>query len=211
MIKFVDDQIHDLIIELFAYFKEYRVDYDFYDLDSMEDYGDEEILVDYESEVIIELPYTGEGYGLTLGECFEAIAEVQKASIIDNYKYLSSEHVLVRVNSKNIERIQAYRNLSPYSFETTLSINEQLIQFDLVEGLTNFALLITQMDNYDKHSPPIYYDDLFIEMRSESEVVIDKMIIDELVQSYIYELSTSYDIDLFTSPRVDYWGEKNVS
>ncbi|MDQ6418366.1 hypothetical protein RB620_02835 [Paenibacillus sp. LHD-117] len=207
MIKFVDDQIYESIKILLAYFDEHRIDvYDFYDINALEDYEDEDILIDYDTEIRFELPHTGEGYDRTLGECFEAISEVQVASIIDNYKYVSSKHVLIRVDSKDRDRVVAYNNHSPHSFETTLSINDQDIFFDLVDEFTNFALLITQMNDYDKHSPPIFYDDLFIDIRSEDD--IDKEIIDELIQSYTYELSTTYDIALYISPRISYLGEE---
>ncbi|XOJ01565.1 hypothetical protein ACMX2M_07480 [Paenibacillus polymyxa] len=207
MIKFVDDQIFELIKIMLAYFDEHRIDVcDFYDFNAIEEYEDEDILISYDTEIIIVLPQTAGAYEITLRECFEAISEVQGASIIDNYKYVSSKHVLIRVDSKDRDKVLAYKNHSPHSFETTLSINHQDIFFDLVDEFTNFALLITQMNDYDKHSPPIFYDDLFIDIRSDDD--IDKEVIDELIQSYTYELSTTYDTALYISPRTGFLSEE---
>ncbi|RUT43274.1 hypothetical protein EJP82_20895 [Paenibacillus anaericanus] len=202
MINFINEGIETKTIELLSFFKKHRIDYDFYDLETPEEY-DEEIIIDLESKISFDLPYCEEYLEKTLGEVIDIFEEIINARIDDDYIYISNKRILVRVDSLNRGKIIALEEKTDGVFNTSLTINNQTYYFDIVNDLTNFAFAVTVMNNYDKYFPPLLYEDLFIEITSE--IRIDEDIIDDLIQAYMFELGSSLNIKLFISPRPIYY------
>ncbi|RGL29738.1 hypothetical protein DXC69_24680 [Paenibacillus polymyxa] len=215
MLRFIDDETKTKTHELLSYFKKYRIDFDFFDIESSEDY-DEDVVIDLDSEISFGLPYCDDYPVKTLGEVFETIKEVRMSRIDNAYIYISPKRILLRVDSLNREKIVALEEKVDGVFSTSLIINNQTFYFNLIDEQTNFAVVVTVMNNYDKYFPPVLYEDLFIEVTSE--IQINEALIDDLIQAYMFELSSSLNIKLFVSPRPVYYeleyelqeGEENI-
>ncbi|MEK4053072.1 hypothetical protein MHB84_05425 [Paenibacillus sp. FSL F4-0087] len=203
MLTYFNDEIKTKIQELLAFYTEHRMDYEFFDLDNPEEY-EEDIIVCYDSKISFGLPHCDDDYfEHTLGEMFEILEEIKNAKIIDNYVYISTKRLLVRVDTLNREKLFALQDKAKGVFQTSLTMNQQTFHIDLVSEHTNFGILVTVMDNYDKYFPPILYEDLFIEITSEKLISLDQF--EDLMQAYMFELSSTLDIKLFISPRPIYY------
>lgn len=202
MLRFCNEEITVRVKAALAYCSEYRIDFEFYDIENPETY-DEEITIDEYTEISLCLPQCHEYVEISIGEMFNCLNEIKLAKILNNYLYISPRRIIVRVDSHNREKINAYEEEIDNVFETAANFNGQIINFDLIDGFTNFGLLISEMDEYDKYFPPILYEDLFIEITSNNDIC--ENIVEELIQAYIFELSSSLNIEIFISPRQNYY------
>ncbi|WP_405172023.1 hypothetical protein MHI12_07660 [Paenibacillus sp. FSL H8-0280] len=202
MLRFIDDELKTQTYELLSFFEKNQIEFEFYDLDNPEDY-EEDIIIDLESKMNFGLPHCEDYAERTLGEVLTIIEEVKESKIVDDYIYISPRRLLIRVDSLNREKIIALEETVEGVFNTSLTVDNQTLLFDLVKEQTNFAIVVTVMNNYDKYFPPVLYEDLFIEITSERQITEE--LIDELSQAYMFELSSSLNIKLFYSPRPVYF------
>ncbi|WP_440117606.1 hypothetical protein [Paenibacillus sp. QZ-Y1] len=202
MLRFIDDELKTQTYELLSFFEKNRIEFEFYDLDNPEDY-EEDIIIDLESKMNFGLPHCEDYAERTLGEVLTIIEEVKDSKIVDDYIYISPRRLLIRVDSLNREKIIALEETVEGVFNTSLTVDNQTLLFDLVKEQTNFAIVVTVMNNYDKYFPPVLYEDLFIEITSERQITEE--LIEELSQAYMFELSSSLNIKLFYSPRPVYF------
>ncbi len=201
MLTFISDEFKNKVQEIISFLTEHRFDYEFYNIEQPEDY--EDIVIGPDTNIGYCLPYCEDDYTeKPLFEVLEMIEEIGQAKIIEDYKYISPKRILVRVDSNNRDKIIALDSNVEDIFETSLTINNQVFNFDLVKNDSNFGVLITVIDDYDKYFPPILFEDLFIEVTSDD--LINEQLFDDLVQAYLFELSSSLNIQLYTSPRPSY-------
>ena len=79
----------------------------------------------------------------------------------------------------------------------------------LVQGFTVFGVLMSSVGFYDKYHPPVYSNDLFVNVEYEAKLENDE--IECIVNSYLFELSATLGCSLKLSPRsasiYDDWDE----
>ncbi|PEA56062.1 hypothetical protein CON64_05385 [Bacillus pseudomycoides] len=78
----------------------------------------------------------------------------------------------------------------------------------MIGGVSTFNLALTLAHEYNEEYPPSHYDDVFIEIRSNTE--LNEEIVDSLVQSYIFEVKSTLGIELHRSQRYHYEEEDSV-
>lgn len=182
---------------------------DFYDLtdpDFDKDSTDE--IVTTETEIAIELPRCDEAVSLTVGSFIDLARELQSAELIDNVKCQSHKSTLYRVSCNYVDAWRTIEyNLEPGKeiLRSSVDSAEGRLECSLVSGTTIFGFLVASKGEYEKYFPPVLEDDLFVQIKHAS--TRNAFIIDQIFQSYIFELSCSAGIDLSLSPRPMYYEE----
>jgi hypothetical protein len=193
-ISFVSEEVENRAKGIIAFCKEHEIELDFYNLDDVDGYEDEEIQIGDHTEIIIGLPRTEEYQdALTILELDRLIKHAIEGNIVDEYKLVSPNLVLISVSCDN-----PYIDLNDFVIQQNW--NGSNIKILFAKELNSFAIKLTMDKLYDKYTPPILGEDLFIEIQSSE--TLDDNTIDEIVQSFIFECSSSLNINLHLHPRI---------
>lgn len=203
MLNYINDKIKEEVKQISVFCEKHDIEKAFYDLWSPKEYEDEEVIIDEETTMQICLPRGDECNEFIIIDLLDIINEVESASLIGGYKYISPKRILIRVDSLERERIRALDDEIQGAFISQINLNGQIIEFRLSSGFTNFGLLVVVEGDYDENYPPVLYEDLFIEIYSNNKINED--IVDDLMHAYIFELSSSMNVEVFASPRQNYF------
>ncbi|EJR61575.1 hypothetical protein IIO_03028 [Bacillus cereus VD115] len=69
-----------------------------------------------------------------------------------------------------------------------------------MEDITSYGMSLIIEDLYTEYIPAFNYEDIFIEIRCDDG--IDETVIDDLAQAYLFELKSSFKLNIHTSQRV---------
>ncbi|WP_426450690.1 hypothetical protein ACP26L_01400 [Paenibacillus sp. S-38] len=195
-LTFESQEVETRVKEIFSFCEEYRIGiYDFYDLE--DDYEDEEVIIDNYTSIRVDLPHSWEGSVETNIESLnQMIKHAKRGEIIDESIFVSPNIVLIHVECEQRDRLIM---LKESEYLINQKWNGKEVQVRLINDLNCYNIRIIIDDNFDKHFPPITSEDLFIEIISSE--VIDFESIDEITQSYIFECSSTLELDITAIPR----------
>lgn len=206
-VQFVPKNLESAIKELLEFCKDYDIEYDFeYGYIFEGEVSEEDVIFDEDTEFNIVLPHGDDYISCTLGEVLSMVSVAQNVEFIDDTKLISEKLTLVRVGSSDLERLSWY--IDDVHTVIDEEIDGQEYTISLVSELSSYAIKLVIDDDYNKYSPPIYDDDIFIEIKSNKP--IDNRIIDSLVQAYIFEMQSRLGLKIRLAPRPDYtpyWDE----
>jgi len=202
-IKFIPESLKDEAKELFIFFEEYGITVnDEIDLESYfynnED-TEEEILVDKELEFDFYFDSGNneyENHSVTLERLLEVVSEAKNKKFIDGYKFIGDKVALIPIDSYDDSTLKA-RYQAPDVI--TQYIKNKTYTIKIVDDITSYGMSLVIEDLYTEYIPAFNYEDLFIEIRCDDG--IDETIIDDLVYAYLFELKSSFKLNIHTSHR----------
>lgn len=214
-VKFIPESIESEIRDLMTFCNNYKIEYDFehgYVFDEDYDFTDEDedvdIIINDEIKFNWYLPRSDyEESNFTLGEVLEIAREAKNCIKVDENGFIGKKLALVRIDSYHRELLTRITDENPHATTINEVIDDQEYEINIVEGLTSYGVALTIEKAYNKYTPPVDYDDMFIEIRAESDLNPD--IIESLIQAYMFELKSTLKIEIHKSPRPYYdpWEE----
>lgn len=169
----------------------------------------EETIITNETEVNLYLPGDGDDeFIVCIEEFLNMIDEIKVAKIIEGYKYISPKKLLIRVDSFDVRKIESILGVNPIIFNINFENKGQNFYCDLVDIPTTFSLLLVKLNDYSKYCPPYIHGELLIEIKSDKE--IKNEMVETLIQAYIFEISSSLDVELQISIRPEFDFEEYV-
>ncbi|KQL21233.1 hypothetical protein [Cytobacillus solani] len=209
-VKFIPENIESEIRDLLTFCNNYKIEYDFehgYVFDEDYDYADEDededIIINDEIEFNLYLPRSDyEECNFTLGEVLEMAREAKNCIKVDEYGFIGKKLALVRIDSFRREVLTRITDENPHVTSLTEIIDDQEYEINIVEGITSYGLALAIEKKYNKYTPPVDYNDMFIEIRAESDLNHD--IINSLVQAYMFEIRSTLKVEIHISPRPYY-------
>jgi hypothetical protein len=206
-IIYVSDDMELEVRSILSFCKKYGIDFDFIDFDDLEGDYDEEIIIDKNTEIRIAFPETEDFQeALTIEELSTMIEDAVNGEILEDYKFISKNSVLISIQCDN-PKIHDPKLLQYYIVQKW---NGKEYKINLVKELSSFGIKLTIDGLYDDYAPPVSGDDLFIEITSKDE--IENESINEIVQAFIFECSSSLDLNLHLFPRatnVQLWDDRD--
>lgn len=219
VIKYKPESLKGEVKELIELFEEKNISHDFEGYLEEEEYEEEDITINKDTTIEVWLPRSEYEEGpYTLKEVLYMVNEAKKFKTIDEEVFIGEKLALIRIDSYHREILTRLIDEDDNSIVSASQIiNGQEYNVDIVEGLTSYAIALTLEGFYNKYTPPIDYDDMFIKIHSEKE--IDNNIINDLVQAYIFEIKSTLGIEVHPSPRpyyspddaYDMWEEKGMN
>lgn len=190
---------------------------DFFD-PTQEDYDPN----DFEDQVItpntkcqIGLPRVSADYELNYEQLIDILLEAQGARLSENTEVWSPKNrYLLRVTAEYAEVVSLIDRHFYYAekvgssriLEHTEAIDGGEFVCCLARGFTLFGILITSKGDWDKYFPPIIEEECFVEIRFP--VGTSELMVRNISEAYMFELSTSHKINLTKFPRPtfeEYW------
>lgn len=200
--KYNPESLKDEIKELLELLETNHIQHDFNEV-KPSDEDDIEVLITKESEIGIWLPYDDMAASMfSIEEVLEMVSEVKNVKILDENSFIGKSLALVAIDSFNKDLL--IRVVFEEGTKVTEKIGEQEYTLELILGVTAFNFALVFANKYNEGHPPTHYDDMFIEIKSNVE--LNKEIIDSLVQSYIFEVKSTFGLELHRSTK--YYSEE---
>ncbi|MGX5647593.1 hypothetical protein ACWKS6_21685 [Bacillus cereus] len=199
-IKFDPESLENQVAELLDLFEVNNIQHDFDDIEQLTD-DDDEVIITRDSEIGIWLPHEEFAENIfSIGHLLEMVSEAKSVKVLDEDTFIGEKLAVVAVESFNKDLL--FRVAYGRGTEVTEKIGEQEYTLEMVGGVTSFNLALTFANEYNDEHPPSHYDDIFIEIRSNTE--LNEEIVDSLVQSYIFEVKSTLGLELHRSQRYYY-------
>uniref|UniRef100_UPI00402A9DA1 hypothetical protein n=1 Tax=Bacillus sp. DX2.2 TaxID=3073452 RepID=UPI00402A9DA1 len=202
-IKFIPESLKDEAEELFVFFEQYSITISGeIDLESYFNTGedaDQEIFVDRQIEFDFYFDSGNneyESHNVSLERLLDVVSEAKNRKVINGYKFIGDKVALIPIDSYDDSAFKA-RYQAPDV--VTQYIKNKKYTIEIIEDITSYGMSLVIEDLYTEYVPAFDYDDLFIEIRCEDG--IDETIIDALVQAYLFELKSSFKLNIHTSQR----------
>lgn len=186
-------EVEETMNSILKFCEENSIDVLFYSDNDLD--PDEVVEVSYETLIEIGLPET-EHYNELDVKTFSEMIETAKISrLVDECKLLSPQKNIVFINCET--PVMNYVDWS--GFKLRQNWNGKQIKVQVVDDLTSFSIKLTMDGLYDRYTPPLDNQDLFIEITSEDDLTPQE--VDDIVASFIFECAVSHDINFFVHPR----------
>jgi len=182
---------------------------DWCDPDGDWDPGDEPSVITPKTKLAICLPYCLRA-DRTCEEFLDLVAELSTSSLDRNLLCWTSKRLLLRiapVERQAEEFFEDVLGLDSYDdgiydvehFPIEIPVDSQSVRCALRRGLTPFGVLIAAGEDYDKIMPPLLSYDVFVEVFFRQ--ALDSELARNLAYAYLFEVSTSLNMDLVPAPR----------
>lgn len=199
-IKFDPESLENQVAELLDLFEVNNIQHDLDDMEQLAD-DDDEVIITRDSEIGIWLPHEEFAENVfSIGHLLEMVSEAKSVKVLDEDTFIGEKLAVVAVESFNKDLL--FRVGYGRGTKVTEKIGEQEYTLEMVGGVTSFNLALTFASEYNEEHPPSHYDDIFIEIRSNTE--LNEEIVDSLVQSYIFEVKSTLGLELHRSQRYYY-------
>lgn len=203
-IKFIPEKLKDEAEELFTFFEEYNITAnDEFDLESYFYTGedtDQDVFVDRQIQFSFYFDSGNneyENHNVSLERLLDVVSEAKKRKTIDDYKFIGDKVALIPIDSHDDSILKA-RYQAPDI--VTQYIKNKKYTIEIVEDITSYGMSLIIEDLYTEYIPAFNYEDIFIEIRCDDG--IDETVIDDLAQAYLFELKSSFKLNIHTSQRV---------
>ncbi|MGF9987639.1 hypothetical protein ABEY04_01275 [Bacillus mycoides] len=203
-IKFIPESLKDEAKELFTFFEEYGINVN--DEIGLESYfhtdedAEEEIFVDRQIKFDFYFDsgnHDYEDHNVSLERLLDVVSEAKKRRIIDGDKFIGDKVALIPINSYDDSILKA-RYQAPDI--VTQYIKNKKYTIEIVEDITSYGMSLVIENLYTEYIPAFNYEDVFIEIRCDDG--IDETVIENLVQAYLFELKSSFKLNIHTSQRI---------
>lgn len=202
-IKFIPECLKDDLKELLSFFEkpgitvDCGIDFDSYYYDGED--TEQDIIIDNKLE--FDFYFEGDGYdyeehNVPLNKLLDVVSEAKNRKVINSYKFLGNKVALIPVDSYDDS---AYKAGYQAPDVVTEVIEDTEYTIKIVDGITSYGMSLVIEDMYTEYVSPFDYDDLFIEIRCEAG--LNESIINQLVQAYLFELKSSFKLNIHTSQR----------
>ncbi|MBS6043302.1 MAG: hypothetical protein KIA08_11475 [Clostridium baratii] len=205
MLQFANEELKQNTINLISFCNKYDIDYDFCDIDDWDLDEDEIEHINEESDFYMGLPYDC-SIELELGDTIKLYKEVINAKL-DGHIYRSKNRFIMRVTS-----YEMYFDSIIDESDTMFTYNDKEYSVQLLSESEEYSLSVVINDECSEYVPPVLSDDLFISVYCKDGIEED---MDAIVQRYIFEIDSVFNIQLFDSPRPELidigYGKQEVS
>ncbi|MGM1050259.1 MAG: hypothetical protein ACQEXX_29635 [Bacillota bacterium] len=196
ILKFCEE--HEISLEC----KPYEIN--FYSIDEPIVYDYEDITITNNTEFFLFFPKCDEDFDkfMTIETIDTLITNAKNAVLKEDSMLLSPTYNMVYVSCDS-----AISNDSELTdFTTSQKWGGKDMTVGLTKGISSFGIKLTMNKLYDKYVPPVSGDDLFIEIKSTEP--IDEKEIQDITESFIFECSSSYNLNISVSTRptkIEHW------
>lgn len=198
-------EVEDLLELLEVNNIQHDFDYEEESSENVQSSDEETRLITEFDQIGIWLPY--EEYdenNFSIGELLYTVSEATQGSFSTADTFIGKNLAIVAVDSFNKELL--FRIGNKRDTQVTEIIGDHRYTIEIVGGVSAFNLALTFADDYSQERPPYHWEDAFIEITSSGELT--KELVDSLVQSYIFEVKSTFGLELHKSSRYDY--EENI-
>ncbi|WDQ32184.1 hypothetical protein PTQ21_28025 [Paenibacillus marchantiae] len=110
---------------------------------------------------------------------------------IDNNKlFVSPNLILVHVDYQKLR----FEELDTIEYTIEQIWKNKKVSITLEKGITIFGMRLIMDRMYDRYTPPILAEDLFIKIYSEDSIDLTDAV--EIIQAYIFECGTTLNLNL---------------
>ncbi|QNR65035.1 hypothetical protein IAQ67_13965 [Paenibacillus peoriae] len=155
----------------------------------------EDLLVTNELGIGVEIPRSDEYELFSLDGLYEFIQNAEQGKVHNYELFVSPNMILVHVDYQR----PRFEELDTIEYTLEQMWKNKKIIITLVEGFTIFSMRLIMERMFDKYTPPVFEEDLFIKIYSENG--IDLSDAEEVIQAYIFECGTSLNLNLTPAPR----------
>ncbi|QOH62437.1 hypothetical protein [Paenibacillus polymyxa] len=155
----------------------------------------EDLLVTNELGIGVEIPRGDENELFSLDALDEVIQNAEQGKIHNYELFVSPNLILVHVDYQR----PRFEELETVEYTLEQMWKNKKIIITLEEGFTSFGMRLIMDRMFDKYTPPVFEEDLFIKIYSEDW--IDLSDVEEVIQAYIFECGTSLNLNLTPAPR----------
>lgn len=195
MVKFTNNKLKEEVVELLKFCKENGIEHEFYQIEDWDNDTENLITIDYDEEFEFCLPRDDDYFSFTLRDIIDIKEDVLNSKL-NGHIYRSKNKFIMRVESSEIR----YESLIEEK-DTKFTYKGKTYYVDLIQNCAEYSISVAINGNYSKYLPPTLPEDLFIYIYCKDG--IDKNI-DAIVQRYIFEVDSIFNIQLFESPRPEF-------
>lgn len=163
--------------------------------DSISSQLTDDLYISSELEIVVVIPRGDTDQSFTLEALEEIIQIAEKGKLLNYERFISPSTVLVHVDYQR----PRFEELNKIEYTISQSWGNKTINISLEEGFTAFGMFLLMEGEYDKYTPPVFEEDLFIEIYSPEG--IDLQEVEAIIQSYIFECGTTLSLNLTPTPR----------
>lgn len=145
--------------------------------------------------------------GIKISDLDDLIKELGTAKLIESTECISDKRCIVPIQPIHSESMAEFyaamehiENHPDGAFKVNYNENGTNYHCRVISGFSIFGVMVAVSGNYDKYLPPVFRDDIFIEITSDKgRIDLEKS--RQIYHSYIFELSSSMSLDFSVSPR----------
>lgn len=170
-------------------------DYEETEEDEYKEETEEDILSE-ESEITIYVPKDSDGFTCVLKDLIRNIDEAKKGNFFNEYTFVSQKVAFIRIGITHLDFQSSA--LAEMNLHTSVEFTDAAYNVEIVWGLNSFNLKLVEEDKYNKYVPAYLEEDIFIKLECDKN--IDTSLLNEIFDSYFFELKTSLDIEIRAEP-----------
>ncbi|EAQ81901.1 hypothetical protein [Blastopirellula marina] len=156
--------------------------------------------INLEDEIVLGFPRCDDGIELTYGQLPALVGEVSEIELVGNLECWTSNQLCMRI-------APVFPDTSFYQLEElvgrgvlqSVHVDGNDYELSFVSGATIFGFAVLKFGYWDKYIPPLLSEDFFISVRWTGAA--DRNVVRRLVDSLIFELAASFNVNLERSPR----------
>ncbi|TKJ87224.1 hypothetical protein PaeCFBP13512_18555 [Paenibacillus sp. CFBP13512] len=158
---------------------------------------DELILLTEKTIVEVILPRDAYAVDIELNKLINMINEAKDGTFLNDYTFVSSNTSYIRIDIPIID-FNYIELLHKEQFETSIKFNDITYTVNLITEINSFNVKIAEEGKYSKYTPAYLEGDYFLKITSVGS--INNAILDNVFNSYFFELKTTLDIEITIAP-----------
>lgn len=156
----------------------------------------DDALITYSTEISLWVPETDENPQLTIRELIDLSKELETAILENNTCYISQKRILQAIEPIEETKLLLMNSGGDWPnsrlFEQKIKLDTKEISIGIVNGFSPYSLIISKNGDYEDYLPPFNDEDYFVEICFTQP--IEKEIIYDFIESYLFELNSSLNL-----------------
>ena len=213
MIRYVNEEFQKEVEEALKYFKSITEHSGgaIFELDQIEDIGydedEEDVIIDKEYNIRIYFEYIDNNViEISLKKLIEVYEIIKTVDLLDDTMYITNNRCCIRISGNLFkifeEKDQSFKEFIIENKYYDTNIRCSIKRLDLI-----FGLLVCKCGNYDKYNPCFWGNEFFIQIDIEDKIFTRDQI-QEICNSYIFEINSAYDLGIKIEKRDFYYEDE---
>lgn len=165
---------------------------------------DDGIIIDENYIIFFTIDYEDTEQEITLKEFIQMVNCIRNTELYNNLMYSYGGKSIVRVGVSNIEEYYKFDSMLN-DYNKVLINKVKYMNYDIICSIkrkdTLFTMFIAKTGEFDKYRPCWSEDEYFIEIKVSGNKKLEKNELEEIYQSYLFEINTTYKFGLVARPR----------